>query len=253
MRYVSHDIEAGLQGAFDLRSGDNIGKPPPQPPHLDCTGTVVHAPDSAHIVLNSSSDPEAMSIHEDEEDGWVSDQSSPRSGPLEKEHRQSAKSASNRASKKRRIDRHRSSIHIHHHSHLPPPTPRGLSTSESGAVPAASLSAPAPDVPSLPVAEALASPMDTMDAEPRGRAPAAFAPSAIATRRRPRHMRIVSLRGSETGSREVSPARSVRWADTGAGPSSATARWPQSPSAQGSRAPSPGPPTPGEPTEGDLG
>jgi hypothetical protein len=69
----------------------------------------------------------------------------------------------------------------------------------------------------------------------------------------PRHMRIMSLRGSETASREVSPVRSIRWADAGAGASPATMRWPQSPSAQGSRAPSPGPSSPGEPIEPDLG
>jgi hypothetical protein len=103
------------------------------------------------------------------------------------------------------------------------------------------------------VPETLTTSMDATDEEPRGRPPPASAPSTIATRRHPRHMRIMSLRGSETGSREVSPARSIRWADADAGSSPATARWPQSPSVQGSRAPSPGSPTPGEPTEADLG
>jgi hypothetical protein len=251
MRHVSHEVEGDPRGTSGLRDDDIGGLSQPSHPHGE--GAVAYAPDSTHIALNLSAELGAVDAREDEEDGWVSDQSSPEKVPMETGHQQTTKSASNRASKKRRIDRHRSSVHIHHHPRLPPTTPKGMSTSEFGATPAASPSAPAPVVPSSSVPEASTPPMDSVDEEPRGRPPSTSAPLTTAARRQPRHMRIVSLRGSETASREVSPARSVRWADAGAGPSSATARWPQSSSAQGSRAPSPGPPTPGEPTEEDLG
>jgi len=246
MRHVSHEVEGGLKGSFGLRGGD-IGRLP-QPSHPHGEGAVAHAPDSAHVTLNLSAEPEVADICDDEEDGWVSDKSSPEKALTETGHQRTAKSASNRASKRRRIDRHRSCIHIHHHPRSPLTTPKGTSTSESSTAPAAGPSTPAPDVPSSSVPEA--STIDSVDEEPRGRAPPASAPSTVAARSRPRHMRIVSLRGSETGSREVSPARSVRWADA---PGSATTRWPQSSSVQGSRAPSPGPPTPAEPAEDDLG
>lgn len=253
MQHIPHDVEAGLRGAFGLPGGDDTGKLPSQPSHLHRGATVAHAPDAVHVMLNGSSELDVAIICEDEEDGWVSDQSSPESASLEKGHQQTAKSASNQTGKKRRIDRRRSSIHIHHHSRFPSPTPKGILTSESSSAPTAGPSTPTRDMPSSTVPETLTSPMDTTDEEPRGRPPPVSTPSSLAIRRHPRHMRIMSLRGSETGSREVSPARSIRWADADAGSSPATARWPQSPSAQGSRAPSPGPSTPSEPTEADLG
>lgn len=247
MRHVSHEVEGGLRGSFGLRGGD-IGRLPQSSHHGE--GAVAHAPDSAHVTLNLSAEPEVADICDDEEDGWVSDKSSPENASTETGHQQSAKGASNRASKKRRIDRHRSCIHIHHHPRPPSTTPKGSSSSESSTAPIAGPSTPAPDVPSSSVPEASTPPIDSTDEEPRGRAPPASAPSTIAARSWPRHMRIVSLRGSETTSREVSPVRSVRWADA---PGSAPARWSQSSSVQGSRAPSPGPSTPGEPAEDDLG
>jgi len=246
MRHVSQEVEGGLKG-FGMSGGD-IGRSP-QPSHPQGEGAVTQAPaDSIHVKLNSSAEPEVADICEDEEDGWVSDQSSPEKAPMEIGHQQTAKIASNRVSKKRRIDRHRSSISSHNHSRLPPTTSKGMSSSESSAAFAAGPSTP--NVPSWSVPES--PPMDPADEEQRGRALPTSVSSTIATRRRPRHMRIVSLRGSETGSREVSPARSVRWADAGTGNSPATMRWPHSSSAQGSRAPSPGPPILGEPTEDDL-
>jgi hypothetical protein len=248
MRHVSHGVESGLKGSFALRSGD-IGRLP-QSSHPYGEAAVAHAPDLAHVTLNLSAEPEVADICDDEEDGWVSDKSSPEKAPTETGRQRTAKTASNRASKKRRIDRHRSCIHIHHSPRSPLTTSKGTSTSESSTAPVACPSTPAPDVPSSSVPEASTPPIDSVDEEPRGRALPASAPSTVAARSRPRHMRIVSLRGSEAGSREASPARSVRWADA---PGSATARWPQSSSVQGSRAPSPGPPTPAEPAENNLG
>lgn len=249
MRHIPHDVEADLPG------GNDTGKLPQQPSHLHGEATVAHAPDVVHVMLNASSEPDVAIIPEDEEDGWVSDQSSPESALVEKEHQQTVKGASSRAGKKRRIDRRRSSIHIHHLSRLPSPPPKGISTSESSSAPTPGPSTPTRDIPSSTIPETPTSPMDTTDEEPRGRSPPASTPSTTAIRRHPRHMRIMSLRGSETGSREVSPARSIRWADADAGPGPATSRWPQSPSAsaQGSRAPSPGPSIPGKSTEADSG
>jgi hypothetical protein len=117
-----------------------------------------------------------------------------------------------------------------------------------GAIPPAADS-PKPD-------EVLPSSMATADEETRGRRPPA---STSTSERLPRHMRIMSLRGSTASSREVSPVRSIRWADEGTGAGPATGRWRQSPCASAgssrapSRAPSPGPSTPSEPTEPDLG
>ena len=250
MRHVSHEVEGGLKGSFGLRAGD-IGRLP-QSSHPHGEGAVAHPPDSAHVTLNLSAEPEFSDICDDEDDGWVSDKSSPEKAPAETGRQRTAKSGSNRASKKRRIDRHRSCILIHHHPRSPLTTPKGSSTSESSTAPAAgpSTSTLAQNVPSSSFSEASTPPIDSVDEEPRGRPLPASAPPTIAARSRPRHMRIVSLRGSETGSRDVSPARSVRWADA---PGTGTARWPQSSSVQGSRAPSPGPPTPAEPAEDELG
>lgn len=249
-RQVPHDVETSLKGASGLRSSNDVGASQllhQNSLHPHGEGVAVHSPDSAQ-VLNSSAEPDIAAVRQDEDDEWVSDQSSPEDAPVEKG--QHAKTS--RVSKRRRSDRHRSSAHVHHHSHLPHPTPISVSTSTNSGVTAATDPPPlAPDLPSLPAPGPSSSPTDA-DEEPRGRTPLSAAPSSSAARRQPRHMRIVSLRGSAAGSREVSPARSVRWADTGAGSSPATARWPQSPSAQGSRAPSPGPPTPGEPVEHDL-
>lgn len=209
----------------------------------------------------SSAEPESTSVREDE-DGWVSDRSLPGDVHTLEGHQRTVMRHSSRANKKKRIERHRPSTHNHHHhrSRLSHPAPIDISAStESNTAPDAGPSTLAPDVPNPAVPGSPPSLPDTMDEEePRGRTPATSTYSTVTARssRRPRqHMRIVSLRGSEAASREVSPARSIRWADAGAGNSPATARWPQSPSAsvQGSRAPSPGPPsTPGEPAEQDV-
>jgi len=269
VRYVPRDVEAGLKGALGLRGDNNLGVSPDQHPHSQGEGTVIHAPESAHVTLKSSAEPENTNIREDE-DGWVSDQSLPGDIQAQEGHQRTVMRHSSRANKKKRTERHHPSIHNHHHHHhhrsrLSHPAPINMSTStESSTVPApasapaAGPSTPAPDVPSSAVPGALSPSLtDAADEEPRGRTPAASAPSTVAARssRRPRpHMRIVSLRGSEVPSREVSPVRSIRWADAGAGNSPATARWPQSPpaSVQGSRAPSPGPSTPSEPAEQDA-
>jgi hypothetical protein len=125
--------------------------------------------------------------------------------------------------------------------------PMGMSTSIT----------PTADSPKLAPGEVLPSSMATADEETRGRRLHVSTPST--PERLPRHMRVMSLRGSAASSREVSPVRSIRWADEGAGASPATARWTQSPctsarsSRAPSRAPSPGPSTSGEPIEPDLG
>jgi hypothetical protein len=257
MRHVPHDVEDSLKGVLGSREGDNVGVshqlPRPQPPRSHTPGeegTVFPAPGLAHAVLNLSAEPETAGVRlDEEEDGWVSDQSWREDAPVEKGHQQSAKNPRSRPNKRRRTDRHRSSSYVHRHSRLPLHTAIDISTSttKSSTAPTSGSSTPAQDAPSS------SSPADTADEEPRGRRLPASALSNSAVQTLPRHMRIMSLRGSETGSREVSPVRSIRWADAGAGAGPATARWPQSPSAQGSRAPSPGPPTPGEPLEPDLG
>jgi hypothetical protein len=242
------------------RSGNNVGVSPHQHQHLQLPrshtpeeGTVFAAPESTHVMLNLSAEPETAGVRRDEdEDGWVSDQSWPGDARMEKGHQQTAKAPRSRSSKRRRTDRHRSSAHVHHHSRAPLQTAIDVSTSTTTA-PATGSSTPATDAQSSLVSEASPSSTDAADEEPRGRRLAVSAPLTSAVQTLPRHMRIMSLRGSGTGSREVSPARSIRWADAGAGASPVTARWPQSPSAQGSRAPSPGPSTPGEPMEPDLG
>ncbi|KAI9509473.1 Sodium/hydrogen exchanger family-domain-containing protein [Russula earlei] len=259
MQHVQHDVESGVKGTFGLHGDDSRGSPhqhtSPRHSHLYGEVPVVYAPESAQIGLDPSAEPENVGIRQDEE-GWVSDQSSP-DVVVEVGHRQTAvRHPNNRASKKRRIDR-RSSTRSHHRSRQPTSTPtETLTSTGSSTAPVAGPSTVNPDMPSSPVSGPSSSPTDIADEEPRGRMPATSAPSTLAGHRQPRHMRIVSLRGAETASREVSPARSVRWADAGVGHSPMTARWPQSASAQGSRtgsrAPSPGPPTPGEPTEHAL-
>jgi hypothetical protein len=238
------------------RSGDNVGVSSHQHPRLQSPrshtpgeGAAFTAPESTH-VLDLSAEPETVP-RDEEEDGWVSDQSWPEYAPVEMGHQQTAKGPRSRSNKRRRTDRHRSSAHVHHHARLPSHTAIDAPTSstKSTTAPATGSSTPATDAPSSLVSEASPSPTDTVDEEPRGRR----LPATSTVQTLPRHMRIMSLRGSGIGSREVSPVRSIRWADAGAGASSATGRWPQAPSAQGSRAPSPGPPTPGEPVEPDLG
>ena len=249
MRHVPPDVKDSLEGALGSREGDNVGVSHQHPrSHTPREGTAFPAPGLAHTVLNLSAEPEIAGVRLDEEDGWVSDRSWREDTPVEKEHQQTAKPPRSR-NKRRRTDRHRSSSHVHHHSRVPLHTAIDISTSitKSNTAPTSGSSTPARDAPSS------SSPTDTADEEPRGRRLPASAPSNSAVQTLPRHMRIMSLRGSETGSREVSPVRSIRWADAGAGAGPATARWPQSPSAQGSRAPSPGPSTPSEPIEPDLG
>jgi len=255
MQNVPHEVEAGLKGVLSSRIGDTVGVPH-QRPHLQPAAShipggrnMLPAHESAHVVSNLSAEPETASVRQDEEDGWVSDPSWSEDVPVEKGHQQTVKATRIRSNKRKRTDRHRSSGHLHHHSRLPfhAAIDESTSTTMSSSASASGSSTPATNVPSLP------SPTDPVDEEPRGRRMAASTPSTSAVQTLPRHMRIMSLRGSETASREVSPVRSVRWADAGASTGSATARWPQSPSAQGSRAPSPGPSTPGEPMEPDLG
>ena len=257
MRHVPHEVEAGLKG---VHSGDNVGVSPEHPslaPSRSQTpgeGTVLPAPELAHVVLDLSAEP-TTGVLQDEEDGWVFDQSGPEDVLVERGHQQTAKAPRSRTSKRRRTDRHRSSTHVHHRSRLPLHTPIDLpsSTIKSSTARATSSSTMAPDAPSPLVPDVSPSPADTADEEPRGRRLAGSALSNSAVQTPPRHMRIISLRGSETGSRDVSPARSIRWADAGASAGPATARWALPPSAQGSRAPSPGPPSPSEHIEVNPG
>ena len=188
----------------------------------------------------------------------MSDQSLPDDTQAKVQPHVEKRVCTGRGSRKRRADVHRPSIHSHHHlPRVPLPaqidttaasTESNTATATAPSTPAPATSTSAPESPLPPMTPT--SPSDTIEDEPRGRAPPASASSTFAGRRKPRHMRIVSLRGSEASSREVSPARSIRWADAGAGSAPATARWSQAPSAQGSRAPSP---SPAESAENDTG
>ncbi len=260
MRHIPHEVDAGHRGVLGVHNGDDVGlspeHPSPQPPRSQTPreGAVLPVPEMAHAVLDLSLGPGTTGIRQDEEDGWVSDQSWPEGVPVERGHLQTAKLPRNRTNKRRRTDRHRSSTHVHHHSRLPLQTRIDVSSSTiKSSTATTGSSTVAPDTPSPLAPEVSPFLTNTADKEPRGRRLPASVPSTSAVQSPPRHMRIMSLRGSETGSREVSPARSIRWADAGAGASPATARWSQPPSAQGSRAPSPGPPTPGEHMEADPG
>ena len=252
MGHVPHEVEAGLKSVLGSHSGDDIGVSPEHPSHppprspTPREGTVLPAPESACVVLNLSAEPDITDIHQDEEDGWVSDQSWPEDILVERGHQQTAKPPRSRTNKRRRTDRHRSSTHVHHHSRLPLHTAIDTSsfTVKSSTARATGSSTMVRDSPSPLVPELSPSRMDTAEEEPRGRRLPGSTPSTSAVQTPPRHMRIMSLRGS--GSREVSPARSIRWADAGTGATPVTARWALPPSAQGSRAPSPGPRTPGE-------
>ncbi|KAF8504889.1 Sodium/hydrogen exchanger family-domain-containing protein [Russula emetica] len=275
MRHIPHDVETGLKGMLGSRSGNSIGlfldqHPRLQSPrsHPEGEETVMPAPEATYDVSNSCGEPESAGVRQDEEDGWVSDRSWSEDAPG---YRQTAKHHHSRLNKKRHTDRHHSSIHVHHHSRLPLHhhprlpfhhhhhsrlplhVPMGISTSTTSAAGSPKL---ALDVSNSSDAEVTPS-MAMADEETRGRRLPASTPST--PERLPRHMRIMSLRGSAASSREVSPVRSIRWADEGAGAGPATARWPQSPCASAqssrapSRAPSPGPSTPGEPIEPDLG
>lgn len=254
MRHVPHEVEAGLKSVLGSPNGDDVGvslqhpslpRPRSQTPG---EGTVWPAPESTHV------EPDTTGIFQDEEDGWVSDQSWSEDVSVERGHQQTAKPPRSRTNTKRRPDRHRSSTYFLR-SRLPLHSPIDISSSimKPSTARAIGSSTLAPHAPGRPVPEVPPSPTDTAEKEPRGRRLPWSAPSTSAVQTPPRHMRIMSLRGNETGSREVSPARSIRWADAGTGGSPATARWAQSPSAQGSRAPSPGPPTPGEHMEANPG
>jgi hypothetical protein len=261
MRHVPHEVEAGLKGLLGSHSGDDMDVSPEHPslppPRSQTPGeeTVLPAPESAHVVLDLSAERDTTDIRQDEEDGWVSDQSWPEDVLVKRRHQQTAKPPRSRTNKKRRTDRHRSSTHVHHYSRLPLHTAIDMSSStiKSSTARATGSSTMVPDAPGPLVPELSPSPTDTAGEEPRGRKLPGSAPSTSAVQTPPRHIRIMSLRGSETGSREVSPARSIRWADAGTGAGPATARWALPPSAQGSRAPSPGPPTPGEHIETNPG
>jgi len=214
-------------------------------------------PLSDEAISNLSEQVEESEVVHEDEDGWVSDQSLPEEAQAKVQSHGEKRAFTGRGSKKRRTDIHRPSIH-HPRVSLPTQIDTSASTGSSTAT------ATVPTAPSMttsaapesPLPKSPSSPSSIVDDEPRGRAPPASASSTFAARRRPRqHMRIVSLRGagSEASSREVSPVRSIRsirWADAGAGSAPATARWPQSQSAQGSRAPSP---SPAESTENDTG
>jgi hypothetical protein len=270
MRHIPHDVETGLKGVLGSRSGNNIGlfsheHPRLQSPrsHPEGEETVMPAPEATHDVLNSCREPETAGVRQDEEDGWVSDRSWSEDAPVG--YRQTSRHHHSRLNKKRHSDRHHSPVHAHHHSRPPLHHHSRLPLHHHsrlplhhhsrlplhvpmGAIPPAADS-PKPD-------EVLPSSMATADEETRGRRPPA---STSTSERLPRHMRIMSLRGSTASSREVSPVRSIRWADEGTGAGPATGRWRQSPCASAgssrapSRAPSPGPSTPSEPTEPDLG
>ena len=257
MRHVPHEVEAGLKGVVGSHSGDDIRispEHPSLPPPRSQTpreGTVLPASESAHVVLDLSAERDTTDIRQDEEDGWVSDQSRPEDVLMERQHQQTAKPPRSRTNKRRRTDRHRPSTHVRRYSRLLLNTSIDMSsnsrsTIKSSSARATGSSTMVPDAPNPLVPKLSPSPTDTADEEPRGRKLPGSAPSTSAVQTPPRHIRIMSLRGSETGSREVSPARSIRWADTGTGAGPATARWALPPSAQGSRAPSPGPPNPGE-------
>jgi hypothetical protein len=277
MRHIPHDVETGLKGVLGSR---NIGVFPHQHPrlqsphsHPEGEETVMPTSEATHDMSNSCGEPETAVVRQDEEDGWVSDRSWSEDAPAG--YRQTAKHHHSRLNKRRHTDRHHSSTHhsrlplhhhsrlpfhhhsrlpLHHHPRLPLHVPMGISTTT---IPAAGSLKLAPDALNSPVTEVSPSSMATADEEARGRRLHVSTPST--PERLPRHMRIMSLRGSATSSREVSPVRSIRWADEGAGDSPATARWPQSPCASArssrapSRAPSPGPSTPSETTEPDLG
>ncbi|KAI0299685.1 Sodium/hydrogen exchanger family-domain-containing protein [Multifurca ochricompacta] len=250
MRHVPHDIEAGVKGV--LHGGDNIGVLHTRPSHPHQQGEdTVKTSEPTPVFQNLSTEPEEIAvIRQADEDEWVSDQSATEDAQIVKDHQRVTKGASGRSPKKKRFDRQRSSAH----PRIPLPAPIDTSGSvESDTAPTTALSTSTRDFPGSSIPEIPSSSTDAVDDEPRGRTPPASASSTFSARRRPRHMRIVSLRGSETGSREVSPARSIRWADAGVGASPATARWPQSPSAQGSRAPSPRPSIPGDSPENELG
>ena len=200
------------------------------------------APPSSEAPSNLSQQPDGIEVVHEDEDGWVSDQSSPEYAQGTMQPHAERRHVSGRSNRKRRTDDHRPSNHPHCHPRVSPPAQMdpsasiGLNTATASAPSLLSTSAaPEPPLPRTP-----SSLSDIVDDKPRGRAPPASASSIfVARRKQPRHMRIVSLRGSEASSREVSPVRSIRWADAGAGSTPTTARWPQSPSAQGSRAPSP--------------
>ncbi|KAH9952695.1 Sodium/hydrogen exchanger family-domain-containing protein [Lactifluus volemus] len=134
--------------------------------------------------------------------------------------------------------------------HTPPPFDKAPTSTESSSARIASSSTPAPDVSTSPI------PNTALPDGRRGRASraptSASVPSTYASRRQPRHMRVVSLRESETGSREVSPARSVRWADAGAS-TSPRLHAGRSLHLAGQPRPSPGPPTPAELVGNDSG
>ncbi|KAF8267323.1 Sodium/hydrogen exchanger family-domain-containing protein [Lactarius quietus] len=203
-------------------------------------------PSSNEALSNLSPHPEEPEAAYEDEEGWVSEEDAQAKVQPHAEKR-------GRCSKKRRVDIHRPSIQTHHHPRVLLPAQIDIASSSTPT--ATTPSAPpmsASTIPESPLPKSPSSPSDTVDDEPRGRPPPASASSTFAVRRKPRHMRIVSLRGSEASSREVSPVRSIRWADAGAGSAPATARWPQSPapSVQGSRAPSP---SPAESAENDTG
>ncbi|KAI9448797.1 Sodium/hydrogen exchanger family-domain-containing protein [Lactarius psammicola] len=242
-RHVPHE-EAGSDDSVGSQGGGNRHASRPRPHSEE---VVVNVPSS-----NLSQQPEEIEVVHEDEDGWVSDQSSPEDTQAKVQPHAEKRLFSGRSGKKRRADDHRPSIQPHHHPRVSLPAPIDTSASTgSNTVTATAPSAPSTSAaPDSPLPKSPSSPSDIIDDEPRGRSLPASASSTFAARRKPRHMRIVSLRGSEAGSREVSPVRSIRWADAGAGSAPATQRWPQSPSAQGSRAPSP---SPAESAENDTG
>ena len=265
MRHIPHDVETGLtlKDVLGSRGGNNIGAFPDQHPrlqsprsHPEGKETVMPAAEATQDGLNSCGEPETAGVRQDEEDGWVSDRS--RSEDTLAGCRQTSKHHHSRFNKRRHPDRHHSSVHVHHHSlhhhsRLPFHHHSRLPLHHHSRLPLHVPTSVAPTAGSPKVAPDEVSPSSMAPAdETRGR-------RLPESERLPRNLRIMSLRGSAASSREVSPVRSIRWADEGAGASPATARWPQSPCASArssrapSRAPSPEPSTTPESVEPDLG
>lgn len=249
-RHVPHE-EVGPKNTVGSHDSSNHDTSHPRSHREE---VAVYAPPSSKALSDLSQQPEEIEVVHEDEDGWESEQSSPEDTQVKVQPQQphtEKRLSTSRSNKKRRADDRRPFIQPHYHPRASLPTPIDTSVSTESS----SATATAPSVPSMsaapdsPLPES-SSPLDLVDDERRGRSPPASASSTFVTRRKPRHMRIVSLRGSEAGSREVSPVRSIRWADAGAGSAPATARWPQSPSAQGSRAPSP---SPADTAENDSG
>lgn len=212
--------------------GSGIGDASPPHPQRE---VMAYAPPSNEALSNLTQQPLGSEVVHEDEDEWVSDQSSLEDVVQAKvPHAKKRLSAGGSSRKKKRADDRRPSIRPpHYHSRASLPEIDTSASTGSGTATATAPSAPSISAaPESPLPRTPSFPSDIVDDASRGRSPYASASSTFAARRKPQHVRIVSLLGGEDGSREDSPARSIRWAD-------GTARGP--PSAQGSRAPSPSP------------